>query len=217
MSEPDNPRWLTDVGEELRQEVPVRAAWRARLLDEVASLPRPTAGDEPDAGSTAGLAHHRQQRWRISVGPFAGIAAALLFAALGAGATFVALSGRGQARESSTVAITPSRSTAGGSRGVPTRGGPTADQEVVRFELAAPQAAHVALVGSFNEWNPVATPLLRDPSSGKWIVSLRLPPGRHVYAFVVDGDVTADPTAPRAADADFGSANSVLLVSGKAS
>jgi len=216
MSEPDNPRWLTDVGEELRQDVPVRAAWRARLLDEIASLPRPTADDESDPRPAIDAASRRQRR-RISMSPAAGIAAALLFAALGAGATFVALSGRGQARESSTVAITPSRSTAGGSRGVPTGGGATADQEVVRFELAAPQAAHVALVGSFNEWNPVATPLVRDPSSGKWIVSLRLPPGRHVYAFVVDGDVTADPTAPRAADADFGSANSVLLVSGKAS
>jgi 1,4-alpha-glucan branching enzyme len=72
-------------------------------------------------------------------------------------------------------------------------------------------------VGSFNRWNPGATPLERDRATGKWMVSLRLPPGRHVYAFVVDGDVTADPTAPRAADADFGSANSVLLVSGKAS
>ena len=216
MSEPDNPRWLTEVGHELRQEVPVRAAWRDRLLDEIASLPRPTEDDESDPRPAIDAASRRQRR-RISMSPAAGIAAALLFAALGAGATFVALSGRGQARESSTVAITPSRSTAGGSRGVPTGGGATADQEVVRFELAAPQAAHVALVGSFNEWNPVATPLVRDPSSGKWIVSLRLPPGRHVYAFVVDGDVTADPTAPRAADADFGSANSVLLVSGKAS
>ena len=69
------------------------------------------------------------------------------------------------------------------------------------------------LVGSFNEWNPTATPLERDPTTGKWTVSVRLPPGRHVYAFVVDGDVTADPAAPRAADDDYGSTNSVVLVS----
>jgi hypothetical protein len=66
-------------------------------------------------------------------------------------------------------------------------------------------------VGSFNEWNPVATPLARD-ASGKWVVAVQLPRGRHVYAFVVDGDVTADPDAPRAADDDFGSPNSVVLV-----
>ena len=216
MSEPDNPRWLTDVGEELRREVPVRAAWRARLLDEIASAPRPTADDESDASPTIDVASRRQRR-RISLSPAAGIAAALLFAALGAGATFVALSGRGHAGEDSSVADARSRSTSDGSPGVLAASDGTADQQVVRVELAAPRAGHVALVGSFNEWNPVATPLRRDPSSGKWIVSLRLPPGRHVYAFVVDGDVTADPTAPRAADDDFGSANSVLLVSGKAS
>jgi 1,4-alpha-glucan branching enzyme len=69
----------------------------------------------------------------------------------------------------------------------------------------------VALVGSFNEWNPISTPLTRD-ASGKWVVAVQLTPRRHVYAFVVDGDVTADPEAPRAADADFGSSNSVVLV-----
>jgi 1,4-alpha-glucan branching enzyme len=83
---------------------------------------------------------------------------------------------------------------------------------MVRFELAAPNASRVALVGSFNEWNPAATPLVRDATTGRWMVSLRLPPGRHVYAFVVDGDVTADPEAPRAADDDFGSTNSVVFV-----
>jgi hypothetical protein len=216
MSEPDNPRWLNEVGDELRQEVPVRAAWRDRLLDEIASAPRPAADGESDADPAIDVASRRQRR-RISMSPAAGIAAALLFAALGAGATFVALSGRGQAGEGSSVADARSRSTPDGSRGVLAASDATADQQVVRFELAAPRAAHVALVGSFNEWNPVATPLRHDPSSGKWVVSLRLPPGRHVYAFVVDGDVTADPTAPRAADDDFGSANSVLLVSGKAS
>jgi 1,4-alpha-glucan branching enzyme len=89
---------------------------------------------------------------------------------------------------------------------------PSAEREVVRFELSAPRASHVALVGSFNEWNPVATPLARD-ASGKWVVAVQLPRGRHVYAFVVDGDVTADPSAPRAADDDFGSPSSVVLVS----
>jgi hypothetical protein len=215
MSEPDSPRWLTEVGDELRQEVPVRAVWRHRLLDEIASAPRPAADDESDACPTSDVASRRRRR-RISLSPAAGIAAALLFAAFGAGTTFVALSGRGRAGEGSSVADARSRSTSDRSREV-AASDITAGKQVVRFELAAPRAGHVALVGSFNEWNPVATPLRRDPSSGKWIVSLRLPPGRHVYAFVVDGDVTADPTAPRAADDDFGSANSVLLVSGKAS
>ena len=221
MSEPDDPRWLENVGEELRHEVPVRAAWRARLLDDVARSRRPVAGDDfddrdNDVGLDAGIippvASRRARERRIVLRPLTGIAAAVVFVALGAGATFAALSWRTPiAGDTSAVGSnTPSAPTALVSA-------TSANREVVRFELAAPSASRVTLVGSFNEWNPVATPLQRDPSSGKWMVSLRLPPGRHVYAFVVDGDVTADPTAPRAADDDFGSANSVLLVGGRSS
>jgi hypothetical protein len=207
MSGPDDPRWLADVGDELRQEVPVRAAWRARLLDDIANAPRPSLD------AAASVDNARAHRRRIVLSPLAGIAAALTFAALGAGATWLAVSSRTTA---STIATVDS-ATKTGANATLASNTPAADREMVRFELAAPRAAHVALVGSFNEWNPVATPLERDASTGKWIVSLRLPPGRHVYAFVVDGDVTADPAAPRAADDDFGSANSVLLVGGRSS
>ena len=207
MSGPDDPRWLADVGDELRQEVPVRAAWRAQLLEDIANTPRPSL----DAADGVGTAPARRRR--IVLSPLAGIAAALTFTVLGAGATWLALSSRMTA---STIATVDSATNTGANATLASNT-PAADREIVRFELAAPRAAHVALVGSFNEWNPGATPLQRDPSTGKWIVSLRLPPGRHVYAFVVDGDVTADPAAPRAADDDFGSANSVVLVSGRTS
>ena len=221
MSEPDDPRWLENVGEELRHEVPVRAAWRARLLDDVARSRRPVAGDDfddrdddpgRDAAIVPALATGRARERRIVLHPLTGIAAAVVFVALGAGATLATLSWRARiAGDVSAVGSdVPSAPTALAAAASP-------DREVVRFELAAPSASRVTLVGSFNEWNPVATPLQRDRSSGKWMVSLRLPPGRHVYAFVVDGDVTADPTAPRAADDDFGSANSVLLVGGRSS
>ena len=46
MSEPDDPRWLDEISDELREEVPVRAAWRSRLLDDVARARRPALGDD---------------------------------------------------------------------------------------------------------------------------------------------------------------------------
>jgi hypothetical protein len=214
MSEPDNPRWLDDVGAELRREVPVRAAWRARLLEDVASAPRPGVDDRVDDDPALDTDVPQRASRRIVLSPLAGIAAAIVFAALGAGAAVATISWRSGSVET-TIADAPGSSAAGASTALVANG--SAERETVRFELAAPSASRVALVGSFNEWNPVATPLERDPASGKWIVSLRLAPGRHVYAFVVDGDVTADPSAPRAADDDFGSAKSVLLVSGKTS
>lgn len=84
----------------------------------------------------------------------------------------------------------------------------------VQFMLVAPEARRVALVGEFNDWDPGATPMARAPG-GAWHVALPLPRGRHVYAFVVDGnDWVADPQAPLAPERWFGSRNSVMLVDG---
>ena len=205
MSEPDDPRWLADITPELRQEVAVRPAWRSRLLDEVTRARQPIAGDnydDRDDDLLDSAAAKRSRDRRLVIRPLTAVAAALTFAILGAGAAIATLSWR--ARTSTDLIASVDKPLA-------VNPIPTANREVVRFELAAPKASRVALVGSFNEWNPVATPLVRD-ASGKWIVAVQLPPGRHVYAFVVDGDVTADPQAPRAADDDFGSPNSVVLV-----
>ena len=211
MSQPEDPRWLDDIAGELRREVPVRPAWRARLLDDVGRAPTPSVRDEVGLtfGDDEGGLDTGRRRWSITVGPVASLAAASLLVALGAGMMYVAMSRTG-AHASQFSAQAGAGPT---SPQLVTRAPSSADREVVRFELSAPRASHVALVGSFNQWNPVATPLSRDPASGKWVASLRLPPGRHVYAFVVDGDVTADPSAPRAADEDFGSPSSVVFVS----
>jgi len=209
MSEPDSPRWLKEVTDELRRDVIVRSTWRTRLLEEVARARKPSAHDTVDErfDDEGELGHQPERHHRaITLGPLAGLAAATVLVALGAGVTYMAMSARGggSADRQRSVAAAPPQLVSGAPA--------SSEREVVRFELSAPRASRVALVGSFNEWNPVATPLSRDPASGKWVVSLRLPPGRHVYAFVVDGDVTADPAAPRAADDDFGSTNSVVLV-----
>ena len=82
-----------------------------------------------------------------------------------------------------------------------------------QFVLDAPAASRVSLVGNFNGWDAGATPLVRDPSSGIWTATVPLPPGRHVYAFLVDGRAwTLDPRAPAARDPDFGTPSSVVLV-----
>src|SRR5687768_11215598 len=214
MSEPDNPRWLRQVSSELREEVPVRAAWGAKLLDEVARAPKPIlgAGDDETASDPWASEGHRSRR--LVLHPLTALAAAVVFVAVGAGAMLAVLSARSEERAGGEVAASAPPSSAAPL--VPVRDA-TPAPDVVRFELSAPTATKVTLVGSFNRWNPVATPLERDPATGRWMVSLRLPAGRHVYAFVVDGDVTADPAAPRAADADFGTPNSVVLVAGRSS
>jgi hypothetical protein len=86
-------------------------------------------------------------------------------------------------------------------------------QPTVEFALRAAAARQVAVVGDFNHWDVHATPLARPSVNGEWRAAVRLAPGRHVYAFVVDGvRWVPDPAAPRAVDNDFGPPNSVLTV-----
>lgn len=83
---------------------------------------------------------------------------------------------------------------------------------LTQFVLDRPDARSVSLVGEFNEWQGGVTPLTRL-ESGVWTVSVPLPPGRHVYAFLVDGTfLTADPRAPKSGDADYGQEGSVVMV-----
>lgn len=87
---------------------------------------------------------------------------------------------------------------------------------VVQFVFVAPNASSVSLVGDFNGWDRARTPLEMVASSGMWSVALPLSPGRHRYAFIVDGTRwVADPGAPRALGDDFGSPNSVVTVGDK--
>ena len=83
----------------------------------------------------------------------------------------------------------------------------------VQLVFRAPGAHRVSVVGDFSGWDPDQAEMTRDSGSGLWSVTLRLTPGRHVYAFLVDDSLwVSDPRAPAARDADFGRPGSVLLV-----
>jgi hypothetical protein len=82
----------------------------------------------------------------------------------------------------------------------------------VSFVFDAPQAASVAVVGDFNGWDPLAAPMQQYGASGPWTASVLARPGRHTYAFLVDGVLVPDPHAPRARSLDYGRDASVLLV-----
>jgi 1,4-alpha-glucan branching enzyme len=57
--------------------------------------------------------------------------------------------------------------------------------------------------------------LERARAGGLWTVTIPLTPGRHRYAFIVDGRRwVPDPGAPRAAGDDFDTPSSVVTVGG---
>lgn len=64
----------------------------------------------------------------------------------------------------------------------------------VNFFCFAPEAKRVSLVGDFNDWQPGAHPMTRQPD-GSWTIQVPLHHGHHLYRFLVDGQPTLDPRA----------------------
>ena len=89
--------------------------------------------------------------------------------------------------------------------------GETDDLQRVRFGYFHPDAKKVFVAGSFNNWNPRATPMKRD-SVGDWSVEVRLPPGEHHYRFLVDDEWRDDPSAQLTAMNCYGGFDAVVVV-----
>ncbi len=81
----------------------------------------------------------------------------------------------------------------------------------IHFEFASPIAESVAIAGSFNNWQPNATPMI-PLGQGRWAKDLALPPGDYEYCLVVDGQWMPDPLATKTVPNPFGGVNSVRKV-----
>lgn len=84
----------------------------------------------------------------------------------------------------------------------------------VLLETYQPDAIDVCVAGTFNNWQPQATPLV-PLGNGKWSKELTLPAGRYEYRFVVDGQWFTDPKAKEVSTNPFGSENGVLTVASR--
>lgn len=83
----------------------------------------------------------------------------------------------------------------------------------VRFVLTNSEARSVALAGSFNQWSASSHPLAREGSRGIWTAVVPLPPGEHLFMFVVDGTRwISPPLAEDYVDDAFGAKNGVVVV-----
>jgi hypothetical protein len=83
----------------------------------------------------------------------------------------------------------------------------------ITFVLTNAHAGRVAVSGEFNQWSADATPMVRQ-GDGAWKTTLALPPGRHQYKFVVDGQWMPDPNASEQVADGYGAVNSVIKVGG---
>jgi hypothetical protein len=176
----------------LRRPMRPDPAAKARLMDSV----RHAAPPSRPRGGWRWLVRPRP----VMISPLAGLALAAGVAAI------VVLRPRGSTDSPAVETVAP----VAGPVAAPTASGSPAS---VQFVFVAPTAASVSLVGSFNGWDASATPLRPADANGVWTAIVPLEPGRHLYAFVVDGTTwITDPSAPRAPDDDFGGASSVVMV-----
>jgi hypothetical protein len=120
----------------------------------------------------------------IRVSPLGAVVLAALLVAVAFGSAAI---GRNSALRSTAVATTAAAPATVVARDT---------VHVVRFQLAAPGAHSVALVGDFNDWSRNAITLQPAEKPGVWTASVPLTAGRHEYAFIVDGKRwVADPYA----------------------
>lgn len=80
------------------------------------------------------------------------------------------------------------------------------------LSLSAPQAKSVAVVGSFNQWDPSRHPLAGPDETGVWTIMLHLEPGRYEYLFVINGNHWVPNPSALSIDGGFGTRNSVLFI-----
>jgi hypothetical protein len=195
----------------LRHPVYLDPAFDARVMARVRVEGRGSRVEE-----TLPALPTRAWRWfarprTVRVSPIAGLAAAAAIAAVVAlGRTTL-----GERKEVfAPVAVNDSpRNDTPRVRAVPSTLDPR-PSPLVQFVLVAPDARGVSLVGDFNDWDVAATQLRPAAAGGVWTIEVPLAPGRHRYAFVVDGKRwLADPAAPRAVDDDFGTPSSVVTIS----
>lgn len=78
-----------------------------------------------------------------------------------------------------------------------------------RFLFIAPDANEVCMAGSFNQWDPEATPM-KKRRDGTWYAVVYLSPGRYEYRIVVDGIWTDDPNCPTRRPNQYGGTNCIF-------
>lgn len=201
--EQDLPDDVARLAAALREPVAVRPAWRDAVLRELDGMPAPRAG-APVA---------RDPSWRhrpVAFSPIGLAAAAVVCIAVGA--TGMALMGGDRDGGAPARRVSAGPPAGAGAVADARLIGASAGGTAVRFVIVAPNASRVSVVGNFNGWNPTAAPMHRVEGGDAWVRDVVLASGRHVYAFVVDGAIHVDPSAPRAVEDDFGVPSSALVV-----
>ena len=79
------------------------------------------------------------------------------------------------------------------------------------FRFSSPGAMSVLLVGDFTHWQESGIPMHKG-KDGIWVATVELPPGKHTYRFLVDGDWRDDSECTLRVPNPYGSQDMVRQV-----
>ena len=75
----------------------------------------------------------------------------------------------------------------------------------VEFRYRGQSGLQIALMGNFNSWDPYQDFLQEEPGRpGEYSLRLKLPPGKVVYAYLINGKTLVDPLNPHLVSDDSG-------------
>ncbi len=199
MSEIERDHVLRRAVQTLQQAPAPDAAAIRRVVEAAAAQRVMPPADEPSADSASRL-RSSVRRWQL-VGLLSVAAAAAVIALV-----------------TRKPPVHPTTSESNASHGAPIRAATNAAPDVVpipeQFVFRSATARRVSVVGDFNDWNVVSSPMTRAANGDLWSVTIPIAPGRHMYGFMVNDSVfTLDPDGrvARARDPDLGVEGSVLI------
>jgi 1,4-alpha-glucan branching enzyme len=79
------------------------------------------------------------------------------------------------------------------------------------FRITAREAMSVLLVGDFTHWQQKGISMQKG-KDGVWAASIELPPGKHHYRFIVDGQWRDDPECTLRVANPYGGENMIRQV-----
>jgi len=201
---PDDKALIERIGAYIRTPERVGQDFAVRVIERV----RVIAAESGQLTEPAPVQGWWMRPRILTMSPLSGLAVAASIAAVVALGTLAASSladGNGAKVAANTAMSLPAPI----SRAVDT-------VHIVRFVLMAPGAKSVSLVGDFNAWAKGATALEQTGREGVWAASVVVLPGRHEYAFVVDGNRwVVDPAAPLKTD-EYNVESSIVSVGSEA-
>jgi len=183
------------------EHAPANAATVNAIMDRVRTEP------------TRRFGNWWQRAGSLGTAGAAGVAAAGLALLIGAAALFIDAANLAQGREATVAEESVEAGTTVDALVEEEAGAAAAGaQIVVRFELVAPEANSVSLVGDFNNWSEEQHVLQDRDNDGVWEVEVPLERGEvYTYNFLInDKEWISDPRAVNHIEDSFGGEKSVL-------